>query len=100
MLSPLPNLGATITWTTRCCGQDRRNEASRHAAEESGSGLAAPCPGWLWLGPCVSYALAIARIYINIRGAGPGHAGLDPARPIPLAGVWTNGLMEYVQARR
>ena len=35
MLSPLPNLGATITWTTRCCGQDRRNEASRHAAEET-----------------------------------------------------------------
>ena len=83
MLSPLvlPNLGATITWTTRCCGQDRRNEASRHAAEESGSGLAAPCSRWLWLGPCISYALAIARIYI--RGAGLGHAGRDQYGPFP-----------------
>ena len=88
MLSPLPNLGATITWTTRCCGQDRRNEALRHAAaEESGSGLAAPCSRWLWLGPCISYALAIARIYI--RGAGLGHAGLDLVRSIPLAGGLT-----------
>ena len=85
MLSQLPNLGATATWTTRCYGQDRRNEASRHAAEESGSGLAAPCSRWLWLGPCISYALAIARIYI--RGAGLGHAGLDLVRSIPLAGV-------------
>jgi hypothetical protein len=64
MLSPLPNLGATITWTTRCCGQDRRNEASRHAAEESGSGLAAPCSRCLLLGPCISFALATARFYI------------------------------------
>ena len=84
MLSPLPNLGATITWTTRCCGQDRRNEASRHAAEESGSGLAAPCSRWLWLGPCISYALATARIYI--RGAGLGHAGLDQYGPFPWPG--------------
>ena len=86
MLSPLPNLGATITWTTRCYGQDRRNEASRHAAEEeSGSGPVAPCSRWLWLGPCISYALAIARIYI--RGAGLGHAGLDLVRSILLAEV-------------
>ena len=84
-LSPLPNLGATITWTTRCRGQDRRNEASRHAVEESGSGLAAPCSRWMWLGPCISYASAIARIYIH--GAGPGHANLDLVRSIPLAGV-------------
>ena len=44
MLSLLPNLGATITWTTRCYGQDRRNEAQRPAAEESGSGLHPPAP--------------------------------------------------------
>ena len=75
MLPPLPNLGATITWTARCYGQDRRNEAQRPAAEESGSGLAAPCSRWLWLGPCIPYASAIARIYI--RGDGLGHAGLD-----------------------
>ena len=84
-LSTLPNLGATITWTTRCYGQDRRNEAQRSAAEESRSGLVASCPRWLWLGPCISYALAIARIYI--RGAGLGHASLDLVRSIPLARV-------------
>ena len=98
MLPPLLNLGATITWATRCCGQDRRNEASRHAADGIGSGLAAPGSRWLWLGPCISYALAIARICI--RGAGLGHAGLGPVRSIPLAGGWANGLMEYVKARR
>ena len=85
MLSPLPNLGATITWTTCCCGQDRRNEAQQPAAEESGSGIAVPCSRWLRLGPCISYALATASIYI--RGAGLGHAGLDLVRSIPLAGV-------------
>ena len=85
MLSPLPYLGAAITWTARCCGQDRRNEVQRPAAEEGGSGLAAPCSRWLWLGPCISYALATARIYI--RGACLGHAGLGLVRPIPLAGV-------------
>ena len=31
---------------------------------ESGSGLAAPCSRRLWLGPCISYAWATARIYI------------------------------------
>ena len=98
MLSPLPNLGATTTWTTRlltrCHGQDRRNEAQRPAAEEIGSGLAAPCSRWLWLGPCISSASAIARIYI--RGAGLGHTGLDLVRywPIPLAGVWPIGLWD------
>ena len=64
MLLPLPYLGATIAWTTRSCSQDRCNEASRPVAEESGSGLAAPCSRRLWLGPCISYAWATARIYI------------------------------------
>ena len=64
MLLPLPYLGATVTWTTCGCSQDCRNEASRPAAEESGCGLAAPCSVWLWLGHCISYALANARIYI------------------------------------
>ena len=97
MLSPLPNLSATITWTARCCGQDRRNGASRHAAEESGSGLAVPCSRWLWLGPCISYASATARIYI--RGAGLGHAGLDLAGHSPSRGL-TKGLLEQAQARQ
>ena len=56
--------GATITWTVRCCSQDRCNEASQPAAEESGCGLAASCAAWLWLGHCISHALANARIYI------------------------------------
>ena len=43
--------------------------------------LAAPCSVWLWLGHCISYALATARIYI--RGAGLGHAGLDQYGPFP-----------------
>ena len=83
---PLPCLGATATWAARCRSQDRRNEASRHAVEESGSGLEALCSRWLWLGLCISYALATAGIYM-IRGAGLGHAGLDLVRSIPLAGV-------------
>ena len=37
MLLPRPYLGATTTWTTCCCSQDRCNEASRPAAEQSGS---------------------------------------------------------------
>ena len=94
MLSPLPNLVATITWTACCCGQDRRNEAQRPAAEESGSGLAALCSRWLWLGPCISYVLATARIYI--RGAGLGHAGLDLVPSIALTKV----LLEHFHARR
>ena len=75
-------------WRAATALEDRRNEAQRPAAEESGSGLAAPCSRWMWLGPCISYASAIARIYI--RGAGLGHAGLglDLVRSIPLAGVW------------
>ena len=70
-------------------GQDRRNEAQQPAAEESGSGLAAPCSRWLWLGPCISYDYASATARIYIRGAGLGymHAGLGLVRPIPLAGV-------------
>ena len=64
MLLPLPYLGATVTWTTCGCSQDCRNEASRPAAEKSGCGLAAPCSVRLWLGHCISYALANARIYI------------------------------------
>ena len=73
MLPPLPHLGAAVTLAARCCGQGlgRRDEAQRPAAEESGIGLAAPCSRWLWLGPCISYALATARIFI--RGAGLGH---------------------------
>ena len=51
MLLPLPYLGATITCTTCSCSQDRCNEALRPAAEESGSGLAAPCSRWLWMWP-------------------------------------------------
>ena len=74
-------MGATVTWTTCGCSQDCRNEASRPAAEESGCGLAAPCSAWLWLGHCISYALANARIYI--RGAGLGHAGRDQYGPFP-----------------
>ena len=64
MLLPLPYLGATVTWTTCGCSQDCRNEASRPAVEKSGCGLAAPCSVRLWLGHCISYALANARIYI------------------------------------
>ena len=86
MLSPLPNLVATITWTARCCGQDRRKEAHR----KSGSGLklAPPCSRWLRLGPCICYASATARIYI--RGAGLGHAGLGLGlvRPGPDPFAW------------
>ena len=67
MLSPLHNLGATVTWTARCYGQDRRNEAQRPAAEKSGSGLAAPCSRWLWLGPCISYICFGHCVYLYSR---------------------------------
>jgi len=105
MLSPLPNLGAAITWMARCAcyGQDRRNEAQRPAAEESRSGLAAPCSRWLWLCPCISYASATVRIYI--RGAGLGHTGLGLVRVrihtvhSPGRGL-TKGLLEHAQAWR
>ena len=85
MLLPLPYLGATVTWTTCGCSQDCRNEASRPAVEKSGCGLAAPCSVRLWLGHCISYALANARIYI--RGAGLGHAGHDQYGPFPQPGL-------------
>ena len=68
--------------------QDRRNEALRHAVEESGSGLAVLCSRWLWLGPCISYIYALATGRIYIRGAGLGHAGLGLVRSISLVGVW------------
>ena len=98
MLSPLPNLGATVTcsWTTRCCGQDRRNEAQQPASEESGSGLAAPCSRWLWLGPCISYAFGhCAYLYSRRRSR--------PCRPWPSTVLspgrgLTKGLLESPSA--
>ena len=41
----LSYLGATVTWTARCCSQGRCNEASRPVAEKSENGLASgPLP--------------------------------------------------------
>ena len=94
MLLPLPYLGVTVTWTTCSCSQDRCNEASRPVAEESGSGLVIPCSGWLWLGPCISYALATARIYI--RGAGLAHAGLDRTVRSPGRGLTGVPLVQFL----
>ena len=93
MLLPLPYLGATVTWTTCGCSQECRNEASRPAAEESGCGLAAPCSVWLWLGHCISYALANARIYI----AAPVSAmpALTSTVHSPGRGL-TNVLLEHI----
>ena len=79
MLLPLPNLGAAITWTTRRCSQDRCNEASRAAAERSGSGLAVA----VVRAPATHMLRLTARIYI--RGAGLGHAGPDLDKKVDCA---------------
>ena len=97
MLPQLPNLGATITgtWTKRCYGQDRRNEASRHAAEESGSGLVAPLQmavvrplHLLCFGHCAYGAMRqlIQRAVMGLQKTGRGR-GMGSNLPYACAGA-------------
>ena len=89
MRCPLPNLGATITWATRCRSQDRRNEASRPDAGNAGGERKWPCSPLLQMDVHVAPACLMiwptARIYI--RGASPGHAGLDRTVHPPSRGL-------------
>ena len=85
MLLPLPYLGATVTWTTCGCSQDCRNEASRPAAERERMWPGGPLLSMAVVRPL--HLLCFGQRAYLYRGAGLGHAGLDPVRSIPLAGV-------------
>ena len=85
MLLPLPYLGATITWTTRCYDQDCRNEAQQPAAGRERKWPGGPLLYMTMVRPL--HLLCLGYCTYLYRGAGLGHAGLDPVRSIPLAGV-------------